>query len=265
LEREDELRVFESRLSALRNRGREAGACVLVHGEAGAGKTALVQAVRQRGGNDIERLWGACEPLLSAPALGPLIDLLDRLPPSLSHAVRSGRTTPEILADMLAMLRDRAKPAALVIDDVHWADGATLDLLRYLGRRIESTRALLVLCWRDEALAADHPLHALLGSLPPQRTDRLAIAPLTSQAVAELARRAGRDATGLHAATQGNPFFVTEWLAGDGRQLPEAVRDAVLGRAAQLSVAARELLVLVSVAPAGLESDVIDALALMSR
>ena len=260
LEREDELREFASLLSALRRRDPQAGACILVHGEAGAGKTALVQAVRRSSGDDIEWLWGACEPLLAAPALGPLIDLLDKLPPSLSHAVRSGRATPEILADMQAMLRDRAWPAALVIDDVHWADGATLDLLRYVGRRIESTRALLVLCWRDDALAADHPLRALLGSLPPQRTVRMALKPLTPRAVDELAHQAGRNAAGLHAATQGNPFFVTEWLAGDGRQLPEVVRDAVLGRAAQLSAAARDLLLLASVAPAGLENEVIDAL-----
>ena len=233
---------------------------MLVHGEAGAGKTALVQAVRERAGDDVEWLWGACEPLLAAPALGPLIDLLDRLPPSLSQAVRSGRAVVEVFAGMLAMLRDRARPAALVIDDVQWADSATLDLLRYVGRRIESTRALLVLCWRDDALGTDHPLRLLLGSLPPRRTERLALKPLTPQAVAALARHAGRRPDGLYAATQGNPFFVTEWLAGDGRRLPEAVRDAVLGRAAPLSHAAREKLNLVSVAPAGLEVEVIDAI-----
>ena len=183
LERDDALRIFEARLSQLRDRDSFAGACILVRGEAGAGKTALVQAARRSAGDDVEWFWGACEPLLATPAFGPLIDLLDRLPPSLSHAVRSGRATPEILADMLSMLRDRAKPAVWVVDDVHWADGATLDLLRYVGRRIESTRALVVLCWRDDALAADHPLRALLGSLPPQRTVRLALEALSAGAV----------------------------------------------------------------------------------
>ena len=266
LERDAELRLFDARIAALRAADHEGGSCLLVHGEAGAGKTTLVQAARQRsgdsgaGGDGVEWLWGACEPLLAAPPLGPLIDLLDRLPPTLSHAVRSGHATPDVLSGMLAMLRDRAKPAVMVIDDVQWADSATLDLLRYVGRRIHLTRALLVLCWRDDALPADHPLRGLLGSLPPQRTVRVPLAALSPEAVAELAQRAGHSAQGLHAATHGNPFFVTEWLAGDGRRLPAAVRDAVLARAAQLSPAARDALALASVAPAGLEADVIDAI-----
>ena len=260
LERETELDFIQAQLDTLRSGAFQGGSCVLVQGEAGAGKTSLLKAARQRAPADVEWLWGACEPLLAAAPLGPLIELLDRLPPSLSQAVRSGRATPEVLSAMLSMLRDRTRPAVLMIDDVHWADSATLDLLRYLGRRIESTRALLVLCWRDDALAADHPVRLLMGSLPAQRTQRLALKPLSALAVAELAGRAGRVAEGLHAATQGNPFFVTEWLAGDGQRLPEAVRDAVLGRAAALSAAAREALDLASVAPAGLEPEVMDAI-----
>jgi DNA-binding CsgD family transcriptional regulator len=260
LERERELRAFEQRIGALRRGDPDAGACMLVHGEAGAGKTALVQTVRRCAGDDVLWLWGACEPLLAAGALMPLVDLLDQLPPSLAQAVRSGRATPEVLAGMLALLRDRARPAVLVIDDVQWADGATLDMVRFIGRRIATTRALLVLCWRDTGLTTDHPLRALLGSLPPRHMDRFALEPLSARAVAELARRAGRSAAGLHAATHGNPFFVTEWLAGDGQRLPEAVRDAVLARVAPLSDAARDILELVSVAPAGLEPDVIDSI-----
>ena len=260
MERETELDFIQAQLDTLRSGAFQGGSCVLVQGEAGAGKTSLLKAARQRAPADVEWLWGACEPLLAAAPLGPLIELLDRLPPSLSQAVRSGRATPEVLSAMLSMLRDRTRPAVLMIDDVHWADSATLDLLRYLGRRIESTRALLVLCWRDDALAADHPVRLLMGSLPAQRTQRLALKPLSALAVAELAGRAGRVAEGLHAATQGNPFFVTEWLAGDGQRLPEAVRDAVLGRAAALSAAAREALDLASVAPAGLEPEVMDAI-----
>ena len=190
----------------------------------------------------------------------PLIDMLEQLPPSLAQAVRSGRATPDVLAGMLALLRERARPAVLVLDDLQWADGATLDLARYVGRRVAATRALLVLAWRDTGIAVDHPLRLVIGGLSSQHTQRFELAPLSATAVAELARRAGRSAEGLHAATGGNPFFVTEWLAGDGLHLPAAVRDAVLGRAAPLSAAARGLLELVAVAPAGLEVDVVDAL-----
>lgn len=261
LERDDALRVFATQLQALRGRAHAGGMCLVVQGEAGAGKTSLVQAARQNSAPDVEWMCGACEPLIAAPALGPLLDLLNCLPSALAQAVRSGHAAAEVLAGMLALLRDRDWPTVLVIDDVQWADGATLDLLRYLGRRIESTRALLVLCWRDDPLASDHPLHQLLGSLPPQRTRRLTLSPLSPQAVAELAQRAGRSAVGLFEATQGNPFFVCECLAGDpSHSLPVAVRDAVLGRASRVSPTAREALDLVSVSPTGMEPEVIDAI-----
>lgn len=261
LERDDALQFFATQLQALRGRAHAGGMCVVVHGEAGAGKTSLVNAARQQCAGDVEWMYGACEPLIAAPALGPLLDLVGSLPASLAQAVRSGHAAPEVLAGMLALLRDRDWPTVLVIDDVQWADGATLDLLRYIGRRIESTRALLVLCWRDDPLASDHPLRHLLGSLPPQRTRRLALAALSPQAVAELAQRAGRSAEGLFEATQGNPFFVSECLAGaPSPSLPVAVRDAVLGRAARVSLTAREALDLISVSPTGMEAEVIDAI-----
>ena len=257
IEREDEQARLLGLLAGLRSHA--GGACVLVCGEAGVGKTSLLREVRQHGGADVQWLWGACEPLLTAPPLGPLIELAEALPPSLAAAVRSGRQTPEVLAGLLALLRERASPAVLLIDDAHWADDATLDLLRYIGRRIESTRALLVLTYRDAELGADHPLLGVLGSLPSRECVRIKLAPLTAEGVAELARRAGRSAQGVHAATRGNPFFVTELLAGDAQSLPASVRDAVRARAGRLWPAAREVLDLVSVSATPLECSVLDA------
>ena len=197
--------------------------------------------------------------MLSPQPLGPLIDLLDRLPPSIGAAVRAGRQMPEVLSGMLALLCDSGQPVVLVIDDVQWADGATLDLLRYLGRRIDKTRALLVLSYRSDVLAGDHPLHGVLGGLPARSCLRLPLAPLSRSAVAELARRAGRSARGLYQVTQGNPFFVTELLAADATTLPASVREAVLARAAPLPPEARDVLELASVVPVQIELEVLDA------
>lgn len=258
LERDAELARLGQCIAQLRGDA-ALGACVLLSAEAGGGKTSLLAHTAGSAGDDIEWLWGACEPMLSPPPLGALIDLLDRLPPALAAAVRAGRHTPEVLAGMLALLRDRRTPAVLVIDDAQWADGATLDLLRYLGRRIESTRALLVLSYRSDGLASDHPLLGVLGGLPARSCVRLPLAPLSRGAVAELARRAGRSARGVHQATQGNPFFVTELLAGDAQALPASVRDAVLARVAPLPAEARDVLELASVAPAQIEVEVLDA------
>jgi DNA-binding CsgD family transcriptional regulator len=258
LERGSELALLVERIAALRGDA-PGGACVLLSAEAGGGKSSLLAEAARRAGSDVEWLWGACEPMLSPPPLGALIDLLDRLPPSIGAAVRAGRHTPEVLAGMLALLRERRTPTVLVIDDAQWADGATLDLLRYLGRRIDSTRALLVLSYRREALAGDHPLLGVLGGLPPRAVIRLPLTPLSRSAVAELARRAGRSARGVHQATQGNPFFVTELLAGDSQTLPASVREAVLARVAPLPPEARDVLELASVAPAQIEVEVLDA------
>ena len=258
IEREAELALLCGRISALRG-AHASGAAVLLSAEAGGGKTSLLAEAARRAGSDIEWLWGACEPLLSPPPLGALIDLLDRLPPSLAAAVRAGHQTPEVLAGVLALLRERRTPAVLVIDDVQWADGATLDLLRYLGRRIEGTRALLVLGLRDGALGSDHALFGVFAGLPARNCIRMPLAPLSPDGVAELARRAGRSACGVHAATQGNPFYVTELLASGAHGLPASVRDAVLARAAPLSPEARDVLELASVAPAQIEIAVLDA------
>ena len=258
LERGAELALLSERIAALRGAAM-AGSCVLLSAEAGGGKTSLIAELARRAGSDVEWLRGACEPMLSPPPLGALIDLLEHIPPSLAAAVRSGRHTPEVLSGVLAMLRDRRAPAVLVIDDVQWADGATLDLLRYVGRRIESTRALLVLSYRDEALGSDHPLLGVLGGLPTRACTRMPLAPLSCGAVAELARRAGRSACGLHSLTHGNPFFVTELLAADTQALPPSVREAVLARAPALPPEARDVLELASVAPAQIEAEVLDA------
>ena len=258
LERDGELERLLQQVALLRG-ATPRGACVLVSGEAGVGKTSLLRRLRERAGVDVQWLWGQCEPMLSPPPLAPLLELLDALPPTLAAAVRAGRTGAEVLAGMLALLRDRARPLVLVIDDAQWADSATLDLLAYIARRIEASRALLVIAHRDTELAADHPLRAVLGHLPRSATLRLPLALLSRAAVAELAQRAGRKVPGLYSATGGNPFFVSELLAAADDSLPAAVQDAVLARAARLSPSAREVLDLVGMAPNGLEADVLGA------
>lgn len=257
LERDGALAQLKAAVAATRGSAPR-GCTVLLSGESGVGKTSLLRALREQAGADVQWLWGACEPLLAPAAYLPLADMLDQLPPGIGHAVRSGRGGLELLAGLLALLRDRKQPTVLVFDDVQWADSATLELLRYLARRIEGTRAVLALAYRT-GLPRDHALHGLLGALPASGTLRLEMQPLSEAGVAWLARQAGRPAAGLFEATRGNPFYVTEWLAAPAGDLPAAVRDAVLARAALLSEPARELLALVCVAPAGLEDAVMGA------
>jgi hypothetical protein len=137
----------------------------------------------------------------------------------------------------------------VVVEDAHWADEATLDLLVFLGRRLERTRALLLVTYRDDEVAADHPLRAAVGRLAPEAVRHLRLEPLSEAAVAELARRAGRPVAGLRALTGGNPLLVTEVLAAGDAGVPMTVRDLVLARLGGLPAAAQEVVRLVAVVP----------------
>jgi len=258
IEREQPLRQLHAALAALRG-GSPTGCNVVVSGEPGVGKTRLIGALREACEPDVTWLAGACEPLLAPSAYLPLADMMSALPARSAELLRGGAGGVAVMADLLALLRDRHTPLVLAVDDVHWADSATLELLRYLARRIAGTRAMLLLGHRG-ALPPDHPLHALLGTLPPAHTLRIELAALSRDGVAALARQQGCEPPpGLFEATGGNPFFVGACLEASG-PLPVVVRDAVLARATGLDSQARDVLALVSVAPAGLGSAVIEAI-----
>ena len=256
LERESQLQQLSAALDALIGHG--VGACVLVVGEAGVGKTSLVRRFLEvrRGQADIYR--GACEALFTPRPLGPIADIASALPPGLAAQVHAGYTYNGLFPAFLAFLRERPRPAVLVIEDAHWADEATLDFIKYIGRRIDSARALFVVTLRDDELGLDHPLRRVLGDLPATITRRVALAPLSRGAVEKLARAAGRDAGALHRLTGGNPLYVSELLAEPGKTVPASVRDVVLARFGRLSPAARRVVELVATEPGRLERAVVD-------
>ena len=227
------------------------GRVALVGGEAGVGKTSLVRSFTSRHEREIRVVWGACEALFTPRPLGPVHDIVRRLEGFTAEQPTTDAERAEYFAALLDELR--AHPTIAVFEDVHWADEATLDALKYLGRRIDAAPSLLVLTFRDDEVGANHPLRQVLGDLPTAITTRVSLQPLSVDGVDELARRAEQSARGLHETTGGNPFFVTEVLAGEGGDVPPTVRDAVLARANRLSRGGRRLLDAVAVAPGSLE------------
>jgi DNA-binding SARP family transcriptional activator/DNA-binding CsgD family transcriptional regulator/tetratricopeptide (TPR) repeat protein len=214
------------------------GRLVLVHGEAGAGKTALVRRWAATVSPQAFVLWGACDPLSSPRALGPLFDVAPYLDSTVLDLLQSGER--EGLFDAVLVALTHLEGAVLIVEDLQWADSSTLDLLRYLARRLDRTHALLVATYRDDDAAASSPLRVMLGDLASQPTvSRLDVPPLSPAGVAELAAGTAIDVEALHRETGGNPFFVTEVVAAGGELLPASVQDAVLARVHRLSPAAR--------------------------
>ncbi|SNS60371.1 Predicted ATPase [Asanoa hainanensis] len=237
------------------------GSVVLVTGEAGIGKSALVRHFARRHATEARFLVGACDPLLTPRALGPLHDLGRQTGGRLAALLAAGGSREQLFTALLDELDGGGHQRVVVVEDAHWADEATLDLLVFLGRRIATTSALLVVTYRDDELAADHPLRTVVGRLPAESVRRLPLDGLSSAAVAELAHRAGRPATGLRALTGGNPLLVTEVLATADAGVPMTIRDLVLARVGGLPEEVREVLRLVAVIPTSAELWLLERLA----
>jgi DNA-binding CsgD family transcriptional regulator len=238
LERDTPLRELEAALNEAAN---GSGRVALVSGEAGIGKTQLVEHFIRAQAATARVLLGACDALFTPRPLGPLHDIAAQTGGPLLRLLDGDGNRNVIFAAVLAELHEQ--PTIVVFEDVHWADEATLDLLRFLGRRIAPTRALLVLTYRDDELGPRHPLRLLLGGLTaPGVTRRIPLAPLSAAAARALVGERRIDAVALHRQTGGNPFFISEVLGAGGSGIPATVRDAVLARANRLSEPARAVL-----------------------
>jgi len=258
LERDDALAVLEHALAEARA-GR--GGVVLVSGDAGVGKTALVRAFCAYSAPDLRVLVGGCDGLRTPRPLGPFADIARAVGGSLGRLVSEGASGGSIFDALADELHD-PEPTVVVVEDLHWADEATLDLVGLLGRRVEQLGALIVATYRADELPRVHPLRIVLGDLATiGGVQRIRLGPLSASAVAELAAPHGVDAGTLHARTGGNAFFVTEVLASGSADVPATIRDAVLARAARLGQPARDLLDAVAIVPHRTELRLLEAIA----
>jgi DNA-binding CsgD family transcriptional regulator/tetratricopeptide (TPR) repeat protein len=241
--------------------GHSRGRLKLVGGEAGVGKTALLRHFCDERQGSARVLWGSCDALFTPRPLGPLQDIAEQTQGELKQLVDSAARPHDVTAMLMHELTARA-PTILVLEDLHWADEATLDVVRLLARRVETVPALVLASYRDDELDRGHPLRLVLGEVATgQGVSRLSVQPLSAVGVAKLAEPHGFNAEELFRTTAGNPFFVTEVLAAGKDEIPPTVRDAVLGRVARVSPRARTLVEAVAVAPQQMELWLVDAVA----
>ena len=258
LERESQLAELSERLGSVTRQHR--GGVVLISGEAGIGKTALISGFLAQRAKTVEVLRGACDALFTPRPLGPFHDIGPAAGREVEELLEHDEPPYRLAAALLARLA--RGPTVLVIEDVHWADEATLDVIGLIARRADTVPLLMALSYRHEGLDRRHPLRMLLGELSSAGIGwRIRLPLLTPDAVSRMAIPKGVDPADLYVKTGGNPFFVTEVLAVEGRGVPDTVRDAVLARAARLSLGAHRALEAASILQPQAERWLLEAVA----
>jgi DNA-binding CsgD family transcriptional regulator/tetratricopeptide (TPR) repeat protein len=256
LEREG---VLDALAGALSDAVAGSGRLALVAGESGVGKTAAVRAFVDASCHRRAVHWGACDPLSTPVPLAPFLDLAAGALDGLGSVVGRPCTPYEVFAALRAELGDRV--SVLIVEDVHWADEASFDVLRILGRRIATLPLLVVVTYREEPAGPVDALRVALGDLAGAGgVVRIPVEPLSADAVRTLAEGRGLDAEELVRRTGGNPFYVAEVLDAGDDSVPPTVRDAVLARVARLDDDARDVLDVVACSPQATEEWLLDAL-----
>jgi DNA-binding CsgD family transcriptional regulator/tetratricopeptide (TPR) repeat protein len=259
LERSEQLAALAEAYAATQRDRR--GRLVLLSGEAGIGKTTLLRAFAAE--HPAARvLAGACDALHTPRPLGPFADIAEQAGGDLADLVAEQATPAQVVHALAGTLpADASRRTVLVLEDLHWADSATLDVLRLLARKLHDLPVLVLATYRDDELDRTHPLRIALGELPRERATRIALPALSPAAVATLVGDTDDyDCRDLHERTAGNPFFVTEILAMCDGTVPATVRDAVLARAARLDPPAQRVLDAVAVVPHAAELWLLEAI-----
>lgn len=253
LERDPYLEALENSFSKVLD-GR--GVIVMISGEAGIGKTSLVENFIRLTAGNARMLWGYCDALFTPRPLGPLYDIASQQNNGLLNLLNTQAHRPVIFGRFIQDLQEKDQPTVVIIEDAHWADESTLDLIKFLGRRINSIHALFIITYRDDEIQSSHPLRLVLGDIPPKNMVRIKLPPLTEATVNRLATSHG--VKNLFEITRGNPFLIKELLNNQDEQIPVTVKDAILTRILRLSDPARELVELVSIIPTRAEKWLIE-------
>jgi DNA-binding CsgD family transcriptional regulator len=254
LERSAEVGVLRAALGQAR---RGDGSGVAITGDSGVGKSSLVEAVVAEtvaAELEVRVLHAHCDPLDTPRPLGPFRDL------GLLGVAGDPWHEDGALAALCERVYDavRSEPTLLIVEDLHWVDAATVDVLRFLARRVESMPLLLVMTYRDGEIDPRHSARPLLGDLAAlDGITQLELAPLSVDAVREVVSGTHLDASRVHALTGGNPFFVAEVAKEPDRPLPTTVRDAVLAHTNDVTDHDFEVLQLIAAAPDRLDNRVL--------
>ncbi|WP_339718926.1 AAA family ATPase [uncultured Paraglaciecola sp.] len=241
----------------------QSGKILLLSGEAGIGKTSLLEHIRMHADTSIDILWSGCDPLFTPRPYAPIYDFAQIISLDLLSHLENGATPSIIFGSFFQAISKLTKPTVLIIEDVHWADHASLDLLKYVARRISFIPCLLCLSYREDEVTHDHPFHSVLSLMPSAHTIRVHLEQLSQNAVTKLSSKSTYDPEILYKITAGNPFFIAELLANNDynhHAIPASIREAVSSRVQHLTHGERELMQVLSLIPYSIPVALITAL-----
>lgn len=229
------------------------GHCLFLGGEAGIGKTALTRAFYNKVKKRCNFYQGTCDALFTPRPLAPLYDILLQLgskPPENNNGTEDSTS---LFTYVFQLLKNQKENSILVFEDIHWADEATLDFIKFLGRRINQLNCLFILTYRDNEIRPSHPLQQVMGQLNPDSFTRLQLQPLSRLAVENMAEEKGYKGEDVYSISGGNPFYVNEILASYSTGVPDNIRDSILSSYNRLDENTKHVWQIISVLPTGFE------------
>ncbi len=250
VERSGYLQQLEKSFSAIEQ---GEGHCIFVSGEAGIGKTTLVKAFCKTLKKNYPVYQGSCDALFTPRPLAPLYDVLLQINNVLWKESQGITERSVLFSSVLHALSKQDQTTLIVFEDIHWADEATLDFIKFLARRISQLNCLFILTYRNDEITAAHPLRNVLGQLPPDSFTRIELPPLSLEAVQQWAAEKGYNGNDVYSISGGNPFYVSEILASYSTGVPDNIKDAVLAVYNRQEERTKQIWELLSVIPAGLE------------
>jgi predicted ATPase/DNA-binding CsgD family transcriptional regulator len=229
------------------------GHCILVSGEAGIGKTSLVKAFCKEVKNNCKTYQGTCDALFTPRPLAPIYDIVWQIGSDIWENTMKNTDRATIFSRLFHELENQKETTLIVIEDIHWADEATLDFIKFLARRITQLPCLFILTYRDDEIHSRHPLRSVLGQLNPDSFTRMQLLPLSRQAVEKMAEEKGYKGEDVYSISGGNPFYVNEILASYSIGVPDNIKDSILSSYNRLDEETKHVWQILSVLPTGFE------------
>jgi len=225
------------------------GHAVFVSGEAGIGKTSLVRAFCKELTDECNIYQGTCDALFTPRPLAPLYDILLQMHEDVPAISGQIEDRAAFFTQFFHDLKNMRGITMLIIEDIHWADEATLDFIKFLARRITQLRCVFILTYRDNEIHSRHPLRNVLGQLQSGSFTRIQLPPFSRDAVDRLAQEKGYNGEDVYSISGGNPFYVNEILAGYSAGIPDNIKDSILSVYNRLDEKTKHIWQVLSVMP----------------